>query len=296
MDRFVDRWAVRATGRLALALAAAPLFLCGAGCDAGSLGGEIDPLGRPRSVVGADGGAGSRPPSPPVTTGDADICNQLDDDGDGQVDEDCGCTIGQSQPCWPFDATLRGTGSCQDGTQACEPNGEFSRWGRCEDAVLCDGTEMCEPENPYQAASLLPRCKDGADNDCDGLVDCSDPDCVVPGLHETDCEDAFDDDCDGRIDCDDSDCAGSSACSCGKECIPGTERWCDTPVACTWGVQECDPRGRWGHCREVSRTPAGCGGPYYDPACCVGAGECCQNFPHNDRSVGHCDGVVPPAC
>ena len=80
---------------------------------------------------------------------------------------------------------------------------------------------------------------------------------------------------------------------CGGECIPGVERWCDTPIACAWGKQQCAPDGRWGACREVTERPAGCGGFFYDRDCCVDAGGCCQNFPIDDTSVGMCTGVVP---
>lgn len=91
-------------------------------------------------------------------------------------------------------------------------------------------------------------------------MDCSGPDCVVPGLTETVCDDGWDDDCDGPVDCDDPDCDVAAICfdgpddgggggddppdECGGECIPGTTRWCDTPIACAWGKQDCAPDGR----------------------------------------------------
>ena len=61
-------------------------------------------------------------------------------------------------------------------------------------------------------------CKDGRDNDCDGLSDCQDADCngdsVCAGICITEatrekgkkCNDGVDNDCDGLADAEDSDC------------------------------------------------------------------------------------------
>ena len=60
-------------------------------------------------------------------------------------------------------------------------------------------------------------CMDGMDNDGDGLIDCSDPDCAGVGIcgpegkYET-CSDGYDNDGDGLIDCADSGCAKNRSC------------------------------------------------------------------------------------
>jgi hypothetical protein len=70
-------------------------------------------------------------------------------------------------------------------------------------------------------------CDDGADNDCDGAVDCDDTDCdsdpacdiCIPEPEV--CDDGADNDCDGAVDCDDTDCDSDPACFCldiGEKC------------------------------------------------------------------------------
>ena len=84
-------------------------------------------------------------------------------------------------------------------------------------------------------------------------------------------------------------------------CLAGAVRWCDTPVACTWGKQTCMPNGEWGHCAETTEVPSGCGLPpsygYYDESCCVHAGQCCQDIlrkPGGPTSIGNCDQIACP--
>ena len=60
-------------------------------------------------------------------------------------------------------------------------------------------------------------CGDGADNDGDGYVDCSDYDCSLDSACEETCDDGLDNDGDGHVDCDDWFCDGAAACS---VCVP----------------------------------------------------------------------------
>lgn len=86
---------------------------------------------------------------------DADgLCNGLDDDCDGQVDEGCDCEIGQVQSCFSGPPGRVDTGVCRRGTQRCISGLDGPQWGACEGEVV-PGEEVC----------------DGADNDCDGCVD-----------------------------------------------------------------------------------------------------------------------------
>ncbi|MCB9548291.1 MAG: hypothetical protein H6706_20945 [Myxococcales bacterium] len=137
----------------------------GRGCTAG-----VGACAREGRLVCAGGALGcdARAASPI-----AEICNGADDDCDGRVDEQL---AGLSQPC------TVGVGACEaTGVTRCEP-------GR---GVICDGV----PQNPRPE-----RCN-GADDDCDGLVDegvqqaCGG--CEPP---PPDTCNGRDDDCDGRVD------------------------------------------------------------------------------------------------
>ena len=78
----------------------------------------------------------------PVT----EICDSLDNDCDGTVDEGCSCTNGQEQICGSTDV-----GECAKGVQTCITN----EWSDCIGDV-----------GPVDEI-----CDDSLDNDCDGLVD-----------------------------------------------------------------------------------------------------------------------------
>jgi hypothetical protein len=82
------------------------------------------------------------------------LCNGLDDDCDGVVDEDCACTPGQVQACFRGPPGRRGVGACADGMQRCVGTSEFGVWGPCEGGIA-PGAEACN----------------GLDDDCNGCTD-----------------------------------------------------------------------------------------------------------------------------
>jgi len=213
----------------------------------------------PAPIAGVDASLAEADAGPP------EICNTIDDDRDGRVDEDCSCTLDETQACWPGDPTQRKVGACRDGVQTCVGGAEFTQWGPCQGAVL-PTTEI-------------------PDNDID--EDCSGAGCV-PAAGGEQCDNGRDDDCDRLIDCEDTDdCWDSGKCTCTKRCPPGTTRWCDELEFCAWGTQICNPDGSWGECIESPTIPAGCSGPHYDKRCCEAQGLCCQNWPWFD-SIGNC--------
>lgn len=127
--------------------------------------------------------------SPAPTT---EVCDTLDNDCDGQVDEGCNCTEGATMNCGSD------VGACSYGQQSCTSG----VWSDCENAVL-PSAEVC----------------DGADNDCNGLVDdglrrscqtlCGQGEELCIAGEWTFCTaatptgeicDALDNDCDGEVD------------------------------------------------------------------------------------------------
>jgi hypothetical protein len=82
----------------------------------------------------------------------AEICNGIDDDCNGTVDEGCACAPGATRACFGGPAGAETKGICKAGVQTC---GSTGQWGACEGQVLPQASDPCN----------------GVDDDCDGVVD-----------------------------------------------------------------------------------------------------------------------------
>ena len=153
--------------------------------------------------------SGFAKPKKAVMNGIEDCFNTIDDDGDGYVD--CADSDCESSPC---DTGLLGI--CAAGTVTC-----------MDEMAQCTQNNQSAPE----------VCDDLLDNDCDGLVDAADPECV-PSPPVEDCFNTIDDNGDGLVDCADPTCENAQNGSCPTDllgiCAEGT-------LTCVAGENQCIP-------------------------------------------------------
>ena len=102
--------------------------------------------------------------SVPATTVGTEICNGVDDDGDGEVDELDDVADATS---WYLDGDSDGYGDPNTETVACDPPADH----------VADGTD-CDDGNAAVNPGAYEGCS-GVDDDCDGLIDDADPDLDV---------------------------------------------------------------------------------------------------------------------
>lgn len=86
------------------------------------------------------------------------LCNGVDDDCDGKIDEGCPCKAGETQPCFSGAPNFRRVGTCADGVQTCivVMRAGQGDWGKSQCVgEIKPSTDVC----------------DNADNACNGCAD-----------------------------------------------------------------------------------------------------------------------------
>lgn len=121
-----------------------------------------------------------------------------------------------------------GNGASELGLETAGIGAQCALDGDCRSDLFCSASRCTSASSipPCVPGSSETRCSDAIDNDCDGLVDCDDRDClgescaangrlcsvvgacscITGQTVETTCANRTDDDCDGLVDCQDPDC------------------------------------------------------------------------------------------
>jgi uncharacterized protein (TIGR03382 family) len=220
--------------------------------------------------------------NPMVRPSATEVCDAIDNNCNGQVDEGSGPGGKLTQNCYSGPMGTQGIGVCVAGVQVCNATVPgMSSFGGCMNEVI-PTMELCNGRDDDCDGTV-----DGFDVDMDGFVscaacnnqancDCNDTDPAIrPGAVET-C-DTVDQNCDGRL-----DDVPARRCFAGMNVTPDTYTGtcpgptCQPKGACVAGMQSCSMQGAWSSCMGVTL-------PTNDPT----MGELTCNGADDD-----CDGTI----
>lgn len=181
-----------------------------------------------------------------------EVCNQLDDDCNGKVDDDSSCQAscqeGQTRPCYTGPTGTQDVGICRRGSETCS-GGKWS--GACVGETLPAAKEICDDKQDNNCNGQVDEgcgpCQQGDTRSCytgppntrnigicrDGVQSCQNGQwglCQGEVKPTTETCDNQDNDCNGQID---------DAANCQKACQNGQTRPCYNGPANTQGVGIC---------------------------------------------------------
>ncbi|MEZ4222945.1 MAG: MopE-related protein [Polyangiaceae bacterium] len=168
-----------------------------------------------------------------------EVCNEIDDDCDGTVDEGCSCVSGTTRACYSGPSGTEGNGGCKGGTQNCA-GGSWE--------TLCVGESLPKVES----------CN-GQDDDCDGNLDNGNPgggaSCTTgqPGV----CKDGTMRCSAGKVSCQPNTPASSEQCNLLDDNCNGS---CDESAGCRIGVHRSLNSGISAHFYTTSLSEASSSG------------------------------------
>ena len=166
------------------------------------------------------------------TSYDCGVCH-VDPKGGGPLTPEGDAYFASGNDSCSLCSDVCGGGSCTDAD-----NDNYFAESNCGTGVDCNDADASVNEGAVEV------CDDGIDNDCDGMIDCSDNECdsqCNPTSPEV-CNDQIDNDGDRKTDCADRDCRKDPACTDGgdtggsegkgKTCADGLDNDGDSLIDC----------------------------------------------------------------